>query len=500
MLFCGEDNPVDLPHAVHLADLPNVEITMLAGYAYHDVISGAPRPRHVRRRAETLHRSWSDRKIDPAGMSASARSQALAGARREHRSPCRGASAGAGFPLLDRVGRVKREIDWSGLEREGGRIAAALLGNRDLVGRRVAIICPEAADFVVALTGCLLGGAIAVPLPAVATRRSAERIGAILATAAPAALIGPAATLAEPWIATRLGDGDVMGLAIDDLVAAEADAIRAPSRPRRPRAPALIQFTSGSTATPRGIELTHANLAANCAAIAEAYELDADSVGLSWLPLHHDMGLVGHVLTTFLVGGCSAIMNPLHFLQSPLSWLRQAGAQRATITSAPNFAYALCVAGGRARGNVGSRPLVAGDRGLRRRTGLAGDHGAFLRDLCPRAASASPPSHRATDLPRQPFWWRAAGGRRVLRCTGARRLRHAGGRALSARRCAAACCASSTKTAANAARARSARSRCRGRASAPSSAKPPARPGRCGPGISGSSSAASCMSPGAARS
>ena len=180
-----------------------------------------------------------------------------------------------------------------------------------------------------------------MPLPAVATRRSAERIGAILATAAPAALIGAAATLAEPWIAARLVDGDVISLAIDDLVAGGADAASRPAA--EARAPALIQFTSGSTATPRGIELTHANLAANCAAIAEAYDLDANSVGFSWLPLHHDMGLVGHVLTTFLVGGCSAIMNPLHFLQSPLSWLRQAGAQRATITSAPNFAYALCV-------------------------------------------------------------------------------------------------------------------------------------------------------------
>src|ERR1700726_4119610 len=114
-------------------------------------------------------------------------------------------------------------------------------------------------------------------------------------------------------------------------------------RPGGEAAALPLEWIPGSPPGPRGVVLSHANLATNCAAIAEAYELDTASVGFSWLPLHHDMGLVGHVLTTFFVGCCSAIMNPLHFLQSPLRWLQEAGEQRATITSAPNFAYALCV-------------------------------------------------------------------------------------------------------------------------------------------------------------
>jgi len=244
------------------------------------------------------------------------------------------------FRFMARDGRVKRETTWRELHRDGSRIAGALRAG-GFAGRRAAIICPEPADFVMALAGCLLAGVVAVPLPAIATRRSAERIGAIVRTAAPAALIGSAATLAEPWIAAMLAGGAIAGLALDGLTA--GDAGRALSAAPDQRAPALVQFTSGSTATPRGVVLSHANLAANCAAIAEAYELDAASVGFSWLPLHHDMGLVGHVLTTFFVGGSSAIMNPLHFLQSPLRWLQQAGEQRATITSAPNFAFALCV-------------------------------------------------------------------------------------------------------------------------------------------------------------
>jgi acyl-CoA synthetase (AMP-forming)/AMP-acid ligase II len=242
------------------------------------------------------------------------------------------------FRFLDRNGAVKREISWRGLHRDGCRIAARLATDR-LAGQRVAIVCPEPADFVVALVGCLIAGSVAVPVPAVATRRSAERIGAIIRTAMPAAVIGSAGTLAEPWIAASLGGASVLPL--DALSAGETPQTAAPVPD--PADPALVQFTSGSTATPRGVLLSHANLAANCAAIAEAYDLDAGSVGFSWLPLHHDMGLVGHVLATLFVGGCSVIMNPLHFLQSPLRWLRQAGEQRATITSAPNFAYALCV-------------------------------------------------------------------------------------------------------------------------------------------------------------
>jgi acyl-CoA synthetase (AMP-forming)/AMP-acid ligase II len=107
--------------------------------------------------------------------------------------------------------------------------------------------------------------------------------------------------------------------------------------------PALMQFTSGSTGAPRGVVLSNGNLAANCAAIVEAYGLSAATRGFSWLPLHHDMGLVGHILTPLWIGCRSTIMDPLLFLQSPLRWLRRAGEEQATITSAPNFAYQLCV-------------------------------------------------------------------------------------------------------------------------------------------------------------
>ncbi|MEX0853309.1 MAG: AMP-binding protein, partial [Bauldia sp.] len=105
---------------------------------------------------------------------------------------------------------------------------------------------------------------------------------------------------------------------------------------------ALVQFSSGSTGTPKGVGLSHGNIAANCAAIVQTYGLDQDSKGVCWLPLHHDMGLVGHVLTTMMVGGRSTLMDPLRFLQRPLNWLRLVGQEQAMITSAPNFAYEIC--------------------------------------------------------------------------------------------------------------------------------------------------------------
>jgi acyl-CoA synthetase (AMP-forming)/AMP-acid ligase II len=113
---------------------------------------------------------------------------------------------------------------------------------------------------------------------------------------------------------------------------------------------ALVQFSSGSTSAPKGVRLSHGNLVANCRAIAAAYGLHKDGHGLSWLPLHHDMGLVGHVLSPMWVGGRSTLMSPLRFLQRPLSWLHLVSRERATITSAPNFACEICVRAAEADG------------------------------------------------------------------------------------------------------------------------------------------------------
>src|SRR3989440_2659148 len=115
------------------------------------------------------------------------------------------------------------------------------------------------------------------------------------------------------------------------------------SRARRGSDLALLQYTSGSTGDPKGVMLTHANLLANIRALGEAVQLGPDDVGISWLPMYHDMGLIGAWLTPLHFGIPLSVMSPLAFLTRPERWLQAFHKHRGTISAAPNFAYELCV-------------------------------------------------------------------------------------------------------------------------------------------------------------
>src|ERR1700675_2618883 len=115
------------------------------------------------------------------------------------------------------------------------------------------------------------------------------------------------------------------------------------TRARTGRDIALLQYTSGSTGDPKGVVLTHANLLANIRAVGGAVNMGPDGVGVSWLPLYHDMGLIGAWLTLLYYGIPLAVMSPIAFLMRPERWLWAIHNQRGTISTAPNFAYELCV-------------------------------------------------------------------------------------------------------------------------------------------------------------
>jgi fatty-acyl-CoA synthase len=235
---------------------------------------------------------------------------------------------------------------------------AAELARRGVpAGGRVALMLPTSREFFVSFAGILLAGTVPVPIypPFRADRieEYAARQAAILNNAEVCLLL----TFRRAEAVARLLRPRVRSLAavVDArkfLAAAEAAPPPAPgalpahlsgSRARKGSDLALLQYTSGSTGDPKGVMLTHANLLATMRAIGESLEMRADDVGVSWLPLYHDMGLIGAWLTLLHFGLPLAVMSPLAFLTRPERWLRAFQKHRGTIAAAPNFAYELCV-------------------------------------------------------------------------------------------------------------------------------------------------------------
>jgi fatty-acyl-CoA synthase len=224
-------------------------------------------------------------------------------------------------------------------------------------GSRVALMLPTSRAFFVSYAGILLAGAIPVPIypPFRADRieEYAARQSAILNNASVYLLLTfrraeSVAKLLKPRVNSLVAVVDA-----EKLIEA-ADKAAAPSPGARPlhlsgtRARtgsdiALLQYTSGSTGDPKGVVLTHANLLANIRAIGEAVSIGADDAGVSWLPLYHDMGLIGAWLTLLYYGIPLAVMSPIAFLMRPERWLWAIHTHRATMSTAPNFAYELCV-------------------------------------------------------------------------------------------------------------------------------------------------------------
>jgi len=224
-------------------------------------------------------------------------------------------------------------------------------------GGRVSLMLPTSRQFFICYAGILLAGAVPVPIypPFRADRieEYAERQGAILNNAGVCLLLTfrraeAVAKLLKPRVKSLVSVVDANKL----LEAAEKAPPPAPgalpaflsgSRVRKGGDLALLQYTSGSTGDPKGVMLTHANLLANMRSIAEGVELSREDVGISWLPLYHDMGLIGAWLTLLLHGTPLVVMSPLAFLTRPERWLQTVSKYKGTIAAAPNFAYELCV-------------------------------------------------------------------------------------------------------------------------------------------------------------
>ena len=228
---------------------------------------------------------------------------------------------------------------------ESAREVGCALRRRGLEpGDRVAIMLPTGAAFFQAFFGALYAGGIPVPIYPPLRRAQIEehlrRQARILQNAGPAVLIAEAET--------RQVSG-LLRAQVSSLTSVESvEALRAEGYGRLPSgfppdATALIQYTSGSTGDPKGVVLSHANLMSNIRAMGEVIEAGASDVFVSWLPLYHDMGLIGAWLGSLYYGALAVIMSPLSFLARPERWFQAIHRHRGTLSAAPNFAFELCL-------------------------------------------------------------------------------------------------------------------------------------------------------------
>ncbi|MFG1481030.1 fatty acyl-AMP ligase [Xanthobacter sp. V4C-4] len=263
----------------------------------------------------------------------------------------------AAFTFMERGEDVTDALTFAETRARASRLAARL--RRQGAGDGPAVLLfPPGLRFVEALFGCLIAGVVAVPVPYPVNARARARIGTILAAAGATSILTTARLAADPALVEAAG-GHRRWIAVDaapqdtdtDTGDGTGDVPAAAGADRSPEDVALIQFTSGSTSAPRGVTLSFGNLQANHTMIGPVFGSDPDAPAVTWLPMFHDMGLIGTLLHAFQAGRTLHIMPPFAFLQKPARWLRAISRTGATTSGAPSFAYDLC-----------ARALTAADR------------------------------------------------------------------------------------------------------------------------------------------
>jgi acyl-CoA synthetase (AMP-forming)/AMP-acid ligase II/alkylation response protein AidB-like acyl-CoA dehydrogenase/acyl carrier protein len=207
-------------------------------------------------------------------------------------------------------------------------------------GERVLILQPPGVEFVVSFFGCLYAGVVAVATYPPHKQRQVSRIEAIFEDAQPQMVLTSKALLSRinSWLDKRAER--LRAIYTEELATAGSDGWQSPVL--RPETLALLQYTSGSTGTPRGVMVTHGNIMANEEMIRQTFGQHEESSVVSWLPIYHDMGLIGNLLQPLYLGTSTVLMSPASFLQKPVRWLSAVSRFRARTTGGPNFAFDLC--------------------------------------------------------------------------------------------------------------------------------------------------------------
>jgi acyl-CoA synthetase (AMP-forming)/AMP-acid ligase II len=255
-------------------------------------------------------------------------------------------STKTGYRFIDEGSDAEPFFTHAGIERASARFGGALQALGLSKGDRVALILPDNADFVFAFLGALRAGIVPVPIyPPTGLGKLAGYLDNTLHIVAKS---GAKVLLTSGEIKRMLGTIAAQAPDLRQVVAVEG--IRSSKEELKPVKVTLddtcfFQFTSGSTSRPKGVVLTHANMAANVRAIMQQGLGVRDSIdsGASWLPLYHDMGLIGFVIAPLYHVNTITFLPPLLFLKRPARWLETMSRHKASISFGPNFAYALCV-------------------------------------------------------------------------------------------------------------------------------------------------------------
>lgn len=235
-------------------------------------------------------------------------------------------------------------ITYAELSYAAGRLAAAMRSWGLEPGEFVGIMLPTGREFFEVFFGTLLAGAIPVPMyPPVRLSQLEEHLrrqAGILRNSQAALLIIPEEGKA---LSTLLG-GQIETLrgvsTVRDLQERGENHLALPCQADHL---AMLQYTSGSTGDPKGVMLTHANLLANIRAMGDAIDATSNDIFASWLPLYHDLGLIGAWFGSLYYAVPVVVMSPMRFIVRPESWLWAIHRNSATLTAAPNFAFEFCV-------------------------------------------------------------------------------------------------------------------------------------------------------------
>jgi acyl-CoA synthetase (AMP-forming)/AMP-acid ligase II/acyl carrier protein len=222
------------------------------------------------------------------------------------------------------------------------RAIAAQLRTQGLTGERALLLYPPGLDYLAAFFGCLYAGVLAVPAYPPRNQRNTPRILAVVNDAEPA--IALTTTTIQARVQSLLTEqtelAQLQWFATDTLTQEAGPNWQIPLHSDTL---AFLQYTSGSTGAPKGVMLSHGNLLHNATITYELMGHSPESVFVSWLPVYHDMGLIGGILQPLYGGFPCILMPPASFLQRPYRWLQAISQYRGTTSGAPNFAYELCI-------------------------------------------------------------------------------------------------------------------------------------------------------------